>query len=331
MLNSRLFRLFAALTTLALLICGTQAFAQPYRVILHRAHPAADQNVTNPEAALAPNLYGTMAAFVVTPWTADPGQPYNTDTGADLWPCFGAGTANSDCPTIGDPSQPFPSGGVVVGVPEYVWFADSNSTAGIVGCADQTSVFDYCVQEENFYEDETADTTDDLLWSLTVTQVNSGVTTYIFDSGTQDYGPNAFHLTNLSQYPITAVFYGDLNLGDLGLSGKNNGNCFANSTPTNTPSEPNASYYPLKTASFPNTGPYAPYYAVSANKTCGAVTKGAAAAVTVTLELAKPTYTKHTTASSCKAADGTTIGPPCYTVTYTKKYAESQKFTIFIE
>ena len=325
-MNSRLFQLFAALAMLALLVCGTQAFAQPHRVILHRVQTGTDQDVNNP-AALTPNLYGTMAAFMVTPWTADPSHPFNTDNGSDLWPCFAAGTANPDCPYIGNPKQPFPPGGVVVGVPEYTWFADSNSTAGIVGCASQTSVFDYCLQEENFYEDATADTSDDLLWIMTVKQG----TNYIFDSGTQDYGPNAFHLTSLSQYPITALFFADLNLGDLGKSGVNNGNCYPNSDPTNTPSEPGASYYPLASPSFPSTGPNAPYYAVSANKTCAAVIKGAPATVNVTLELAKPTYTKHTTASSCKAADGTTIGPPCYTVSFTKKFGETQAFTVFIE
>lgn len=48
-----------------------------------------------------------------------------------------------------------------------------------------------------------------------------------------------------------------------------------------------------------------------------------AATVTFTVEYGTPVYTEQTKASKC---DG--VGPPCYTVKYTKVWEASDKFTI---
>lgn len=294
---------------------------------------------TSPTAALYPLSAGFVASPYVAIGTTDTGAGQNSD-GTDLWPCFGEYSAtsgpNPDCPYIGNPQQYLPAGGLVVGVPQYAWPTSSDPSSGIVGCGDQTSVWDVCTQEANWFEDWTGDTTDELLFTMEVTQG----TTVIFNSGVQDYGSWEEALAGgwiaaLPTYPFDTGFLTDANLGTLDCWTKG-------STPTNSPSQPYASYYPLFTNAFPNQGlsgapyQYEPYYAAPIKvKACGAVTPGALAKVSITVGYGQPTYKKNTTKAACTAADGTVIGPPCWTVTkytYTTSFPEiKQSFNIWME
>ncbi len=144
------------------------------------------------------NLYGLGQSFAA----------YALDgSGADEWPCFGGGSG-ADCPTI-------VAGGVVVGIPQYVWsFANCDAS-----CASDTTP---CGQTETWYEDDSNDTSakDDLTYSVVVTQGKN----VIADSGTVDFGPNPYGgLTP----PADVIIFGDQNFGTLGETGKNNGNCEA--------------------------------------------------------------------------------------------------------
>jgi len=293
LLMKRLFAVLAVLAVVVFCISGAIAEETPHSHIAVLKHAPSDvRPLTGPPTGLwIP--WADFAAF---------SNATNSD-GTFLWPCFGSyvpssGTntgiaANPDCPTIGDPSVPFPNGGVVVGNPNYLWaVADCNATStSAPNCGDQ----------ETFVTDNTADLTDDLFFSLVITQ---GTTT-IYDSGTQVYGANVFGLT-AADFPIIWINYNPQNLGDQGITtGPNNGNCLANLN------------YPLTS----DTSPTFPYY-IAGGKTCGAATAGVATG-TVTIEYGKPAYTKETTAAKC---DGVT--PPCYTVKFTKEHEATYKFTI---
>ena len=236
MTRSRLFLVFASLVIVAFVVCGQRAQAE------ETPHHGHFQVVTKAQAAHsdtapAANLYLAWADFATF------SNATNSD-GSYLWPCFGnyvasIGTSseNVDCPTIGDPSVPF-GGGVVLGVPEYVWsLSDCNAT---------TTTAPDCADQETFVEDTTGDMTDEVLFSLEIVQG----TKIVYDTGTQDYGPNPFGLT-AAEYPVTWINYNPLNLGDMGIAtGPNNGNCYGSSN------------YPEAQAS------YAGFYTVTAKKTC---------------------------------------------------------------
>jgi len=224
----------------------------------HRVNAAPLTTVNPPPAD---NLYGIGAAFTAT------GYPtINTDE-SDLWPCFGDSTTpNTDCPYIGNPQVTFPTGGVAVGAPQYVW-----SLAACDGTTNGSSVggsptYIPCGQTETWYEDDTNDSTDDLTYSIVITQ---GANT-IIDSGTVDFGPNPF-----GGYtpPADIIISGDQNFGTLGQTGKNNGNCDAD---YNYPTKLPPTSYPIVTA---------------ANKTCVDPVPGLAK-VTATTEIATATWTK---------------------------------------
>lgn len=85
-------------------------------------------------------------------------------------------------------------------------------------CVGESPPYIPCDQTETFYEDDTGDSTDDLLYSVVVEQGTS----VIADSGTIDFGPNP-----CGGSPAVVVFTGDANFGTLGVTGKNNGNCDA--------------------------------------------------------------------------------------------------------
>ena len=81
-----------------------------------------------PERAPAPTIYPLQATF-----TQINASEYPNSDGTDLWPCFGFGSAgapNLDCPTVGNPSVALPLGGVVLGVPQYVWKLANNTGYG---------------------------------------------------------------------------------------------------------------------------------------------------------------------------------------------------------
>jgi len=142
---------------------------------------------SRPLTGPAPHLYPLEAAFV---------QDYpvigaNAD-GTDLWPCsdlyLGVPGSNSDCPTIGSPSIPLPINAIVVGFPFRTWALKNAPNAGngygydaYTNGTRRTSNADYipCGQIETWYEDDTSDSTDDLLQRVVVRQGDK----IIYDTG----------------------------------------------------------------------------------------------------------------------------------------------------
>ncbi len=235
--------------------------------------------------------------------------------GSDLWPCFGYPPGpNLDCPTVGNPSVSFPFGGVVLGFPSYVWSlhdklpgspgsgygcdAYLNGTTGPAG-----SAYKPCGQIATWYEDDTFDSTDDLLQRVVVSQGNK----VIYDSGTLDYGPAGPSVN----YPVEVILSTDANFGVWQGAGwgRNNGNCSANL------------HYPLATPNFPGG-----FYAVASGRTCLPPVSGPALFTTSTV-LATPAYTQ-VTGAACTASGATS---PCYTVKWTRTHAIQQDFKIFLD
>jgi len=300
-MKSRSFLVLTSLAVIAIWVCGQLALAEdgPRQHYQIRVVPRAGQGAiysVNP-LALVSNLYGLTAAFTATAF------PTTNSDGSDLWPCFGGGTTvNPDCPSIGDPTIDFPVGGVALGVPAYVWsLADCNATS---------TSSPLCGETETFYEDDSGDTTDQLTYSIVATQGS----TEIYNSGTVVFGPNPFG--GLSP-AADVVIYGPTSFGNEGQTGgANNGNCFADFN------------YPLTSPTFPGT------YGVAAGKICSPAVSGLVT-ITATTELATPTYTMQTSKGKCtpvvNGQHGTTVGPPCYTVTFTKKFAALQRWNIFLQ
>jgi len=301
MTKSCLFQVLAPLAIAALVVCG-QAVAQEKPHFQIKLVPRVNSDVRARPETLTKNLYALQAAFT----QGYPTPAANSDS-TDIWPCFGAAAGNPDCPTIGDPSITFPAGGVAVGAPAYVWQLSNPGSNGY-GCDADTNgtsntAYLPCGQTETWYEDDTGDSTDDLTYSIVVTQ---GSNTLV-DSGTVDFGPNSFGgLTP----PADVIIYGDQNFGAWSgaTTGPNNANCTADFN------------YPL--ASDP---PTAFPYIIEAGKTCTDPVSGAATLTAVT-EVATPKYTKSTSSAVCGS-----VGPPCWTVKYTKKYSITQKWTIYFE
>jgi hypothetical protein len=301
-MNSRVFRLFAVLMVVALCVSGAMA-ATAHHPVASKAVLKTHHSAHVRPATLSANLYGTVAAFVGDQFTDNEynivADPYNGDD-TFLWPCFGGATdeagdnANQDCPTVGYPSQPLPFNAVVIGAPEYSWsLALCNASASTSGS---------CGQVEAWYEDDTNDSTDELIWTVTAQQGSS----YVLDSGTTDFGPNvdgAFPGANI------ALTLGGVGLGTYGVTGANNGACAANYN------------YPLAAASNPGE-----LYVVAAGKTCINPSAGTVA-WTSTIEIAKPAY-KKVTGTACTSLG---VPSPCYTVKYTKKYSLAQKWDNYLE
>jgi hypothetical protein len=325
----------------ALIVSGPQAFAETK---VHHWHVVNGPHAETVGPAPTANLYGAGAFFTNTPlnqaavtgaggsptnsgnpWNGPwPGTNYPVGVSPDLWPCFGADTANGgDCLTIDGAGNGFGSypGEVVLGTPSYTWYLDANTaTAQPYGCNATAAAdeFHFCAQAVNFYEDDSNDTTDDLLWSMTVTQVQGGTTKYLYDSGTQDYGANPYGgLLAANGVAPVVVFYEDLNLGLLGGTGSdtngtypegNIGPCFASYN------------YPINNA--PNAFVYGQYNTFGANwgiaggKDCVAPEPGLAT-VTITTELETPTFKELTnTTAKPHNCPGEPVGGTCYTVTY---------------
>jgi hypothetical protein len=245
-------------------------------------------------AADTNNLYALWSAFAGGP-EASYASPFNTD-GYEIWPCFGGGTAaNTDCPSIGNPTQDFATTGVVVGAPFFTWplsFCDQTTTTALP-----------CGQTETWYEDDSADTTDDLLYSIVAQQGTS----YIVDSGQLDLvGPNPYGA--YGNPGVVVIISGDQGFGTMGQTGVNNGNCFGNYN------------YPLTSNSNPGVT-----YAIASGKTCVAPVSGLVTFTAIT-ELGLPKYTKSTSGTVCGV-----VGTPCYTVKFTKKKSITQKWTIWLD
>jgi hypothetical protein len=301
-MKSRWFLVLTALAVVAILVCGQLALAEDaprphYRI---QFVPRGAEGIISSDNPLAvtKNLYGLTAAFTATDY------PTTNSDGTDIWPCFGGGTnVNPDCPSIGNPTIDFPVGGVALGTPAYVW--------SLANCNATSTSSPVCGETETFYEDDSGDTTDQLTYTIIATQG----TTEIYNSGTVVFGPNPFG--GLSP-AADVIIYGPANFGDQGQTGgANNGDCFADFN------------YPLTAPTFPGAT-----YVVAANKTCGAAVSGLVTITAIT-ELATPTYTKQTTKAACtpvvNGKPGTTVGPPCYTVTFAKKFSATQKWQIFLQ
>jgi hypothetical protein len=304
MTKSRLFQVFALMAIVAFVVCGQQALAQdvPHHFRIQVMPRENSDRALPPNPAPPVNLYGLDQAF-----TANPPLPTTNSDGSDLWPCFGdTSSANPDCPSIGNPSVVFPTGGVAVGVPQYVW-SFANCDADTNGTSNTSYVA--CGQTETWYEDDSnTSATFDLTYLITATQVQSGVTQYLVDSGTVDFGPNPF---GGATPPADVIVSGDQNLGDWpgATVGPNNANCTADFN------------YPTA------ADPAGVLFIIEAKKTCVAPIPGLVTFTAVTT-VAKPIYTHHTTVASCAPA-----APPCWTVTYSAvgKKSVSQKWNIWLE
>jgi hypothetical protein len=291
MSKPRWFQVIALFAIVAFCACSQMAFARPHAVAVPQSRSQA-QPATYP----APGLYAVSQAFAGSPY---PNWLNNSD-GSELWPCFGNGGGNGDCPTIGNPAIGFD--GIAVGDPFFVW-----SLAECDGTTNGTQVpytqgetwnasaingyYVPCGQINTYYQDYANDKTDDLLFNFVVTQGSN----VIADSGIQDFGPNPFGGGEL------IVFFQDSNFGTLGDSGPNNGNCVPN--------------YAYPSSSVPTSYPFI----IAAGKTCVDPVAGPAT-IAVTTTLSTPTWT-------CKTEHSVTT---C-TVKYTKKYSIKQEWHIYLQ
>jgi hypothetical protein len=309
MTKSPVFRTVACLVIVAFFVCGQQALAQEKPHFQIKVLPRTNADVTAaPQVTPAANLYALQAAF-----TQGYPTPLANSDGTDIWPCFGnSSTPNTDCPTIGNPSITFPTGGVALGGPAYVWQL-ANPGANGYGCDSNTNgttstSYLPCGQTETWYEDDSGTpNTFDLTYEIYATQVQSGKTVYLLDSGIVDFGPNPYG--TLSP-PADVIIYGDQNFGTwAGQPAKNGGNCTANDN------------YPVPSAT-------QQFFIEAANKDCVEPQPGLVTIEAITT-VATPIFTADSMAA-CKAAG---VAYPCYKVTYsaTGKHSITQKWTIFFE
>jgi hypothetical protein len=291
-----------------------QQHQQPPRMHFKIAHKDSAENGNRNWAAAPPSrLYPLQAAFTQT----YPIIGANSD-GSDIWPCTGGASATSgpdpDCPTIGQPTILFPSLATAIGNPAFVWQLKNTPGSGngqgcdavINGTGHLGVPYLPCGQVETWYEDDSNDATDDLLYTLTITQGDRTLAS----SGTVDYGPNPYGSTTPAS---DVIIYDPINLGfgpgDGPSTGPNNGNC----TPDYN--------YPLTAPAFPGG-----VFLIAAGKTCVEPVQGPAT-ITVVTALASPVYTKVTG----KACTANGVTSPCYTVEYVKKQEICQSFDIWLE
>jgi hypothetical protein len=263
-------------------------------------------------ASPPPALIGLQAHFT----QAFPDITANAD-GSDVWPCLGRGN-NADCAMIGNPPVPLPRGGIVMGRPAFTWALQNDHIIGFglgngIGCDAFINgtvgqpyqpgvLYRPCGQVFTSYEDDTGDSTDDLLQRVVVRQGDK----IIYDSGVVDFGP-----AGPIKYPVDVILFTDANFGYWpgAQDGPNNGNCSGNLG------------YPLTAPTFPGTT-----YVLASNTTCQQPVAGPATFTTYTA-LATPEY-KQVTGRAC-----TNLGAPspCYTVKFTKQYLIHQNWDIFLE
>jgi hypothetical protein len=306
----------ASFATLALFFFGQEIVAQekyhPHVSVMAVSRESAENRVVRGEVAPPPDLYALQAALTQT----YPTIGANAD-GTDIWPCTGNSSStgpNPDCPTIGDPSITFPSNATAIGNPAFVWQLKNTAGFGngygcdalINGTGHLGSPYLPCAQAETWYEDDSNDSTDDLLYVMVITQGDR----IIYDSGTVDIGVN----TNGGQTPpVDQIIYNPINFGygpgDGPGTGPNNGDCVADyNYPLTSPANPGAEYL------------------VAAGKTCVEPIAGWAT-ITVTTALGTPEYTK-VTGSGCTSMGVTS---PCYTVKWCRKHEILQTWKIFLE
>jgi len=282
-----------------------------HRLMLPSVQANVDAAAKHPDQSPPLQLVGLQAHFT----QAYPTVAANAD-GSDVWPCLGRGN-NTDCAMIGNPPVPLPRGGIVMGRPAFTWALQNNNiigfglgngtgcdalTNGTVGQPSEGVLYRPCGQIFTSYEDDTGDSTDDLLQRVVVTQGDR----IIFDSGVVDFGP-----AGPIKYPVDVILFSDANFGFWpgAQEGPNNGNCSGNLN------------YPLTAATFPATG-----YTLASNSTCQQPVAGPATFTTYT-ELATPEYERNTG----RACTSKGVVSPCFTVKYTRRYLIHQDWKIFLE
>jgi len=192
MTKSRSLQVFACFAIVVLFVCGQQAFAQSVHHLQIRAvNPSGVHAQKGPNEKKA--LEELSSGFGVLP-PIDGG-------GNDEWPCFPNANANgADCSQIS-------AGGVVIGSPAY--------TQSLASCDANSSSATNCGQVFWFYEDDTGDTTDDLVVSIVVKQGKN----FVLDTGPFNFGPNPFAAGTV------VVISDDTAFGTLGATGPGNGFC----------------------------------------------------------------------------------------------------------
>jgi hypothetical protein len=280
---------------------------------LPSTRPNANSIVQQSGTSPPPALIGLQAHFT----QAYPIMGANAD-GSDLWPCLGRVTGNPDCTMTGNPPVLLPRGGIVMGRPAFTWALQNNDIIGFglgngTGCDAFTNgtvgqpfepgvLYRPCGQIFTSFEDDTADSTDDLLQRIVVRQGDN----IIYDSGIQDFGP-----AGPINYPVDVILFTDANFGYWpgAQQGPNNGNCSGNIS------------YPLTAPTFPSTG-----YVVASNSTCQRPVPGPATFTTYT-ELATPEY-REVKGAACTSKG---VASPCFTVKWTRRYLIHQDWNIFLE
>jgi hypothetical protein len=305
-------------TVLAILAIATSFYSQiaastevHHRLMLPSVQANVDAADKHPDQSPPLQLVGLQAHFT----QAYPTVAANAD-GSDVWPCLGRGN-NTDCAMIGNPPVALPRGGIVMGRPAFTWALQNNNiigfglgngtgcdalTNGTVGQPSEGVLYRPCGQIFTSYEDDTGDSTDDLLQRVVVTQGDK----VIFDSGVVDFGP-----AGPIRYLVDVILFSDANFGFWpgAQAGPNNGNCSGNLN------------YPLTAATFPATG-----YTLASNSTCQQPGAGPATFTTYT-ELATPEYERNTG----RACTSKGVDSPCFTVRYSKRYLIHQDWKIFLE
>ncbi len=204
MKKSCLFKFVVPLSIALYVVGGQQALAQEAKDHWQlKVMPGTHQSGARAEVRFD-QLYLLSEGFAVLP-------PQDTSH-LDQWPCFPnpADPNYTDCSSIA-------AGGVVTGVPAYTW--------SLSACNADTSASTNCGQIYWFYEDDTGDTIDHLITTVTVKQGSN----YILATGNIDHGPNP--ATSGSIVVITD----DVAFGTLGETGKNNGYCAASGKTCSTP------------------------------------------------------------------------------------------------
>jgi hypothetical protein len=309
---SRPLRLLVFLTIVAGGLSAEPCLAQVHHQQMRPApHGQALANAAmRADTATLPNQ---LVALQATMTQVYPTIGINAD-GSDLWPCFGFSPApNPDCATAGNPEIQLPLGGAVLGFPAHVWKLQTEGSINGIGCDALTNgttgpsgaAYKPCGQIATWYEDDTFDSTDDLLQRIVVTQgVEERI---IYDSGIVNYGPAGPAVP----YPVTVILNTDANFGYWpgATTGPNNGNCSGNIG------------YPLTSPANPGQ-----VYVVGGHTSCDQPVPGPAHFATYTV-LATPTY-RQVTGAACTSKG---VASPCYTASWTKTHEIHQDFDVFFE
>jgi hypothetical protein len=194
-----LFQIISFPAIVAFLLCGQHMLAQETHAKsrLHiQAHVAGtvDQGIKSDAVVESKILRQLSSGFGILP-------PKDAN-GDDEWPCV-PNSANAnypDCSSIA-------AGGVVIGVPGF--------TQSLTSCDDNTSTISYCGQILWFYEDDTGDSTDDLIITISAKQGANYIADVVYN-----FGPNPYPAGSV------VIISDDTAFGTLGETGPGNGFCY---------------------------------------------------------------------------------------------------------